>query len=194
LTGKLTSLEVERKTKPGLYGDGLGLWLQVSKIGERITRSWIFRFMLDSRARYMGLGATHTVSLKQARERARLARQQLLDGIDPIEARRQERSRRRIEALRSVTFSQACERYLAAHEAEWRNAKHRAQWRATLASSYSTIGGLPVAHIDTGLVLRVLEPMWQAKPETASRLRGRIERVLNWAATSGYRTGDNPAR
>jgi integrase len=192
--GELTSLEIANKTKPGLYGDGLGLWLQVSRVGKRTTKSWIYRFMLDGRARYMGLGPTHTITLKDARERAQAARRQVLDGVDPIEARRRERLKRRLEAARSVTFQAACERYVAAHEAEWRNEKHRAQWAATLASTYPIIGSLSVADIDTGLVLKVLEPIWQVKPETASRLRGRIERVLNWATTSGYRSGDNPAR
>jgi hypothetical protein len=147
--GKLTALEVANKTKPGLYGDGLGLYLQVSKLGKRTTSSWIFRYMLDGRARYMGLGPTHTISLKEARERARESRQRVLDGIDPIETREQERAKRRLDAARSVTFQQACERYIGAHEAEWKNAKHRDQWRATLASTFPKIGKLPVASIDT---------------------------------------------
>ena len=150
--------------------------------------------MLDGRPRFMGLGPTHTFSLKEARERARLARQQVKDGIDPIEARNQDRQRRRLEAAKAVTFKEACERYVAAYEAGWTNAKHVAQWKSTLASAYPTIGNLPVNNIDTGLVLKVLEPIWNAKPETASRLRGRIERVLAWATTRGYRVGDNPAR
>ena len=193
-SGKLTSLKVANAKKPGLYGDGRGLWLQVSKVGTRTASSWVFRFMLAGRARYMGLGPTHTISLKEAREKARLARQKLLDGIDPIEMRRQERARKQLEAARRVSFEEACERYIAAHEPEWKSAKHRAQWRATLASTYPVIGSLPVAAVDTGLVLKVLEPIWRATPETTSRLRGRMERVLNWATTSGYRSGDNPAR
>jgi hypothetical protein len=128
-SGKLTSLKIANAKKPGLYGDGLGLWLQVSKLGTRRTSSWVFRFMLAGKARYMGLGPTHTISLKEAREKARLARQQLLDGLDPIEVRRQERTRKHLEAARRVTFQEACERYIAAHEPEWKSAKHRAQWR-----------------------------------------------------------------
>ena len=192
--GKLTSLKIANLKKPGLYGDGLGLWLQISKVGARTRSSWVFRFMLAGRARYMGLGPTHTISLKEAREKARLARQKLLDGIDPIEMRRRERERKQLEAARRVSFEEACKRYIAAHEPEWESAKHRAQWRATLASTFTEIGGLPVAAVDTGLVLKILEPIWRVKPETASRLRGRMERVLNWATTSGYRSGDNPAR
>jgi integrase len=194
---KLTAIGVSSLNKPGLYGDGLGLWLQVTQVGDQLSKSWIFRFRRRDGAgklRYMGLGPTHTISLKEARDRARAARQQLLDGIDPIEARREKRQERQLEAAKAITFNDAGERYIAAHEAGWKNGKHRHQWKATLASSYLVIGDLPVNAIDTGLVLKVLEPMWKATPETASRLRGRIERVLSWATTRGYRTGDNPAR
>jgi integrase len=193
---KLTATTVASLNEPGLYGDGLGLWLQVAPVGDRVSKSWIFRFRRDGKrnARYMGLGPTHTVTLKEARERARIARQLLLDGIDPIEARKQERAKRRLEAAKAVSFQEACERYIAAHEAGWKNDKHRHQWKATLASVYPVIGDLPVNAIDTGLVLKVLEPIWKTTPETASGLRGRIERVLSWATTRGYRTGENPAR
>ncbi|SDR31067.1 Integrase [Rhizobiales bacterium GAS113] len=191
---ELTAATVNSLSKPGLYGDGLGLWLQVSRVGERITKSWIFRFMLDGKARYMGLGPVHTFSLKEARERARLARQQAKDGIDPIDARREKRKQQKLEAAKRVTFKEACERYTTAHKTGWKNAKHAAQWETTLASAYPAIGSLPVNEIDTGLVLKVLEPIWHSTPETATRLRGRIESVLSWATTSGYRSGDNPAR
>jgi integrase len=187
---KLTELKVRSAKEPGLYGDGSGLWLQVN--GN--SKSWLLRYMIDGRARYMGLGAYPAFSLKEARERARRARQLVIDRIDPIEARNQERAQKKLEVAKAITFEQACERYVALHEGDWKNGKHAAQWRSTLATTYPVIGDLPVAAIDTGLVLKVLEPMWKVTPETASRLRGRIERVLAWATISGYRSGDNPAR
>ena len=138
--------------------------------------------------------AVSTLSLAEAREKAREARKLLLDGIDPIEARKSQRMLARLEAARGMTFAQCAEKYIAAHEASWRNAKHREQWTATLASyAYPVLGDLSVAAIDTTLVLKVIEPIWHVKPETAGRLRGRIERVLDWAKARGYRNGENPA-
>jgi len=191
---KLPANAAARYNKPGLYGDGLGLWLKVAKAVDGVSKSWVLRYMLDGRARYMGLGPVHTISLKRAREQARQAREQLLGGIDPIEQREEARARRRLEAAKRLSFKECCERYLQLHRNSWKNPKHGAQWQATLASSYPMLGELPVSGIDTGLVLKVLEPIWHLTPETASRLRARIERVLSWATVSGYRTGDNPAR
>ena len=189
---RLTARTVSTLTEPGRYGDGRGLWLQVSRAR---TKSWLFRYMLNGRARQMGLGPVDTVSLAQARDKAVECRKLLLDGIDPIEARRAERDKARLEAARSLSFRQCAKRYIAAHEPSWRNAKHRAQWANTLETfAYPVLGELPVATIDTALVLNVLEPIWSAKPETAGRVRGRIEAVLDWAAARNYRTGDNPAR
>jgi hypothetical protein len=195
--GKLTAASVNALKKPGRYGDGLGLWLQVTKArnGNAVTKSWLFRFMRDGRARQMGLGPLHTVSLADARQRAQEARRMLLDGIDPIEARQAQRAAARLAAAKGLTFQAAAERYIKSHEVGWRNPKHRDQWRNTLATyAYPHFGELPVAAIDTGLVLKALEPIWTAKPETATRVRGRIESVLNWAAARGYRSGENPAR
>jgi integrase len=191
---KLTDAKVKATKRPGLFGDGLGLWLQVSETNGRLSKSWIFRFMLNGRPRFMGLGPTHAFSLKEARERARLARQMVIDKKDPIDARNAERLQGKLEAAKSVSFEDACTRYIAAHESGWTHPKHRKQWSATLASTFPVLGKLPVSAVDTPLLLKVLEPMWKATPATASRLRGRIERVLNWATTSGFRTGDNPAR
>jgi integrase len=186
-------MKVARLNKPGRYGDGLGLWLQVSTFG---TKAWLFRYQLNGRPRQMGLGALHTISLAEARETATACRKLLLDGVDPIEAKRERRVGDAIERARSVTFRAAAEKYIAANERHWKNEKHRAQWGATLATyAYGTIGDLPVGEIDKALVIRVLEPIWETKRETANRLRGRIETVLNWAAAHGYRKeGDNPAR
>ena len=189
---KLTARAVAALNTPGRYGDGIGLWLQVSETG---TKSWLFRYQKDGRARHMGLGALHTVSLAEARDRARQARQLLLDGIDPIEARNAARLAARAEAAKGLTFRDCALRYIKAHEAGWRNPKHRAQWRATLETyAFPYFGDLSSAAVDTGLVLKALEPIWTAKPETASRVRGRIESVLDWAAARGYRQGENPAR
>jgi Arm DNA-binding domain len=199
--GKLTAVAVRNATKPGLYGDGLGLYLQVSTFG---TRSWIFRFMLDGVARKMGLGAVHTVSLAEAREDALAARSMVRKGIDPIEAQKEERAHRKLEAAKAMTFGQCADAYIKANESTWKNDKHIAQWRATFEETQrgkrvfpaatAVINDLSVADVDTGLVRKVLEPIWYTTPETASRVRGRIERVLAWATVAGYRSGDNPAR
>lgn len=202
---RLTPLQVKSKTAPGLYADGHGLYLQVSTFG---TKSWLFRFMRDGVARKMGLGPLHTVSLANARDRAAAARLQLLDGHDPIEARKTSRadarSAAKLAAAKAITFKDCADRYIAANEVGWKNAKHRDQWVATFnetrrgtkvfPATTEAINDLPVGSIDTGLVLQVLEPIWTKTPETASRIRGRIETVLNWATTREYRSGDNPAR
>ena len=189
---KLTALEVARLKQPGRYSDGHGLWLQVSQTG---TKAWLFRYMRDGRARQMGLGPLYSVSLAEARIRARQARQLLLDSYDPIDLKRDARTAVRLERAKAVTFHQCADDYLDAHAGAWRNAKHRKQWQATLdAYAHPLIGTLPVASIDTALTLKILRPIWKDKPETASRLRGRIERILAWATVHGFRRGDNPAR
>jgi len=143
----------------------------------------------------MGLGPLHTVSLQEARERARKARQQLLDGLDPLEARRVERTKAALEAAKAVTFEEAAIAYFAARQASWNNAKHRAQFLATLREYvFPKLGKLAVADIDLGSLLAVLEPIWPTKTETASRVRGRIEAILDWATVRKLRSGDNPAR
>ena len=192
MIGKLTTLSVRQQHRRGLFGDGGGLFLQVS---ERGAKSWIFRFKKDGRLRVMGLGPVHTVSLAEAREEARLCRKARLGGIDPIDARRAGRIEERIEAARAMSFAECAAAYIAAHRAGWRNPKHAAQWPSTLAAYvYPIFGGVPVQAIDTGLVVKAIEPIWTTKPETASRVRGRIESVLDWAAARGYRQGENPAR
>jgi integrase len=192
MVGKLSSIAVTRTKAPGYYGDGGGLWLQVSSAG---TKSWIFRFTRQGRQREMGLGALHTVSLAEARDKAKRCRQQLTDGLDPIDARKAIKSARALEQARAITFDQCAADYIKAHRSGWRNPKHAAQWASTIDSYASPVfGELPVAAVDTALVMKVLNPIWTEKTETASRLRGRIESILGWATTSGYRTGDNPAR
>ena len=189
---KLSTAKVSSLTKRGLYADGLGLYLQVAEGG---TKSWLFRFMKDGRARKMGLGPVHTVTLAMAREKATEARRLLLEDIDPIEARKKARQSARFEASKALTFRECAEKYIAARKAGWKNEKHAAQWSATLETYvYPHFGDVPVASVDVGLVLKALEPIWSTKTETASRVRGRIESVLNWAAARNYRNGENPAR
>jgi integrase len=189
---KLTALKVDKEKRPGMYGDGGGLYLRVTEDG---AKNWVFRFMLNGRARWMGMGPLHTVNLAEARKRASEHRLRRHDGIDPIEARRAERLQARLDAAKAVTFKECAETYIKAHRAGWRNGKHAGQWQATLATyAEPIIGKLSVQAIDTGLVLKVLEPIWTEKPETAGRVRGRVESILDWAKVRGYRTGENPAR
>ncbi|MBG6071032.1 tyrosine-type recombinase/integrase [Polaromonas sp. CG_9.7] len=189
---KLTALQVTKLTKPGLYGDGAGLTLQITKAG---VKSWLFRFMREGKAFGMGLGATHTVSLAEARQKALEARKLLADGHNPLAEKKQKLLAQALERAKMMTFDQCAKAYIEAHKASWKNAKHIDQWTNTLATYSSPVfGQLPVAEIDTALVVKCLAPIWQTKTETASRLRGRIESVLGWATTSGYRTGENPAR
>jgi integrase len=185
----LTTRELPGLTRIGQHRVSRNLYLQVTPTG---TRSWLFRYMLAGKARWLGLGPTDLVTLAEARAKATAWRRRLLEGGDPLEDRRAARAR---TVADSLTFQVCAERYIDAHQASWRNGKHRAQWKATLATYvYPVLGALPVAAVDTGLVMQVLEPIWQAKPETASRVRGRIETVLDWASARGHRNGDNPAR
>ncbi|HXQ51577.1 MAG TPA: integrase arm-type DNA-binding domain-containing protein [Stellaceae bacterium] len=189
----MKALAVEKLArKPGMYCDGGGLWLRVQ---SPTARSWVFRYMQDRKPHEMGLGKYPEISLQRAREKAAEARRQKAEGHDPLAARASARASLRAEAAKSVTFKDAAERYIAAHRAGWRNVKHAGQWEATLATyAEPVIGALAVQDVDTGLVLKVLEPIWTRKPETASRLRGRVEAVLDWARVRGYRDGENPAR
>src|SRR5262245_43094131 len=172
MIGKLTALKVDKAKEPGMYGDGGGLYLRVTP--DR-AKNWVFRFMLNGRARWMGMGPLHTVSLLEARKRASEHRLQRHDGIDPIEARRVKRLQARLDAAKTKTFKECADGYIKAHHAGWRNAKHADQWKATLATyAEPLIGKLSVQAIDTALVLRCLEPIWAAKSETAGRVRGRI--------------------
>lgn len=190
--GKLSAVVVRNKSAPGLYADGGGLYLQVTEAG---AKTWIYRFMLNGRRRDMGLGAAHTVTLAEAREEARRCRQLARDGVDPIDNRKAARLSALAKTATTMTFKQCAEGYIRAYEAGWRNTKHAAQWTSTLEHyAYPVMGELSVATVDTGLVMRVLEPIWSTKTETASRVRGRIEAILDWAIVRKYRDGENPAR
>jgi integrase len=188
----LTAVQVTKLREPGRYADGGGLYLQISKWK---TKAWLFRYERGGRERQMGLGPLDIVSLADARERAREARRQLLEGLDPIDARNRAREARELEAARRITFGECAGSFITAHAPGWRNEKHAAQWRATIKTyAEPVIGDLAVAAVDTTLILKVLEPIWTTKTETANRVRGRIEQILDWAKVRGYRAGENPAR
>jgi hypothetical protein len=188
----LTARQVESRKRPGLIADGGGLYLQVTPGG---AKTWIFRFQIAGRRRDMGLGSATIFSLAEAREKARAARRLVAEGMDPIVRRQAERIARDLDAAKAMTFRDCAERYITAHRAGWRNAKHAMQWSATLETYvYPHFGRLPVQAVDVGLVMNAIEPIWSTKPETASRVRGRIEAILDWASARGYRQGENPAR
>lgn len=189
---RLTARAVQAQKVPGYYSDGDGLYLQVAPGG---SRSWIYRYQRKGRRREMGLGPIDAISLAEAREKVIAARRVLAAGADPIDERRAERSKAEVASVNLVTFKEAAERYIAAHKAGWRNPKHRAQWSSTLESYvYPHFGALAVQAVDVGVVLQAIEPIWSTKPETAGRVRGRIEAILDWAKARGYRDGENPAR
>jgi len=189
---RLSARTVASCTKPGYHADGGGLYLQVSRAG---TKSWVFCFTLRGRSREMGLGELALLSLAEARGKALECRKLLQEQTDPIEARAALRQGAQLAAAREVTFDQCADAFIEAHRPGWRNAKHVDQWRNTLRSYASPVlGALPVHAVSTDLVMRVLEPIWRTKTETASRLRGRIEAVLDWATVRHYRQGENPAR
>jgi integrase len=192
LPGKLSALKIAKTTKPGHYGDGAGLYLQVAWAG---TKSWCLRYKVGPLRREMGLGKYPTVSLQEARVKAFECQRIRAQGLDPILERNKQRQAVRLEAARSITFRDCAERYIETNKSKWHNEKHSKQWASTLERyAYPALGSLPVQQVDQGLVMEVLEPIWNTKIETAARLRGRIEIVLGWATTLGYRDGLNPAR
>lgn len=189
---RLSALQVNKLSKPGLYGDGGGLTLQITPSG---SKSWLFRYMIGGKSFGMGLGPTHTISLAEARQKALEARKLLLEGVNPLAAKKQSKIDLALAEARKLSFDQCALAYIQSHKVSWKNEKHVKQWTNTIKTYASPIfGDLPVAEIDTALVVKCLAPIWENKNETASRLRGRIESVLDWATTSGYRVGDNPAR
>jgi integrase len=189
---RLSTRFVETVKLPGFYSDGGCLYLDFK---TPPGKNWVLRYKRAGRARDHGLGSYPLVSLGEAREAAIDKLRQLRAGIDPIDAAKAQGQAAKIERSKMMTFRTCAEAFIAAHEKSWKNPKHAAQWPSTLATYvYPVIGDLPVAAVDTGLVIKIIEPIWTAKTETASRVRGRIEAVLDWARTRGYRTGDNPAR
>lgn len=191
---ELSAIEVSRLKAPGLVSVGVvpGLHLQVSTTG---ARSWILRVKVGTKRRDMGLGQFPGVTLAQAREKARQARELIEQGHDPILERERAQSRLKAEQASAITFESAARSFMDAKSAEWSNPKHAAQWTATLNTyAYPVIGQLHVAEVRQTHILQILEPIWASKTETATRLRGRIENVLDWAKARGYRTDENPAR
>jgi integrase len=177
-SNQLTARKVATATKPGYYGDGGGLYLQVSK--KYGSRNWVFRFMLNRRAREMGLGSPQTFTLKEARERARQCRQLVADGIDPIEERRRRRDEARAETAERMLFKDAVARFLEVHQNTWKNAKHRQQWANTLRDYANSLRDRPISAIDGAQITDALAPIWTKKPETARRVKQRIERACQW--------------
>jgi integrase len=189
---KLKDRFLSTNKEPGLYNDGNGLWFRVT---ESLSKNWVFRYTFDGKRRHMGLGAYPDISLEEARDRATDYRRTVRSGIDPIEQRKLNKATQRAERSNSVTFAYCAERYIEAMRHEWKNAKHAQQWTNTLKQyAYPIIGGMLVKEVETAHILRILEPIWTTKTETASRVRARLENVLDWATTHNYRTGDNPAR
>ena len=189
---RLSATTVSKSTAPGYALDGAGLYLQISLSG---SKSWIFKYTRNNRTREMGLGSFVTFTLAEARELANEQRKLLQKGLDPIGERDADALARQLEAANIITFAECASRYIESKKAGWTNPKNADQWRNTLATYvHPVFGDLPVADIDSKLVLKALEPIWNTKTETASRIRGRIESVLSWATTLHYRTGDNPAR
>ncbi len=186
--GRLTARKAET-AKPGTYGDGAGLYLIVAPSGGR---KWVYRFHWQGAPKMMGLGSADVISLAKARELRDEARRTLASGRNPIEVRREAAK----ADVGKPTFGEAADALIAAKESEWRNAKHRAQWAMTLREYCEPIRSKPVDEIDTEAVLSVLQPLWKERPETASRLRGRIEAVLDAARARGHisRNEANPAR
>jgi integrase len=193
MVNRLTAVTVTKLNTPGLYFDGDGLLLKVMQGRGALTKSWVFRYRFDGKRRDMGLGPLRTFSLLEARERARQLRQQLAQNVDPLSARDADHAKRQRES--AATFKLCAEQYIASHKASWKNAKHAAQWGSTLATyAYPVVGELSAQDVDTDHILKILQPIWTKKSETAARVRGRIEVILDWAKVRGFRAGENPAR
>ncbi|MBO2986437.1 tyrosine-type recombinase/integrase [Burkholderia pseudomallei] len=191
---RLSALRVAKEVTPGHYADGGGLYMQIANSG---ARSWVFRFKLDGRMREMGLGPLSRVSLGEARKLAAGYREMVREQTDPILARREQRRRQLLDvsADANVTFREAAEAFIRAREPEWRNRKHVQQWGNTLKTyAYPVIGDVRVRDIDTAMIVRILQPIWTKKPETARRVRGRIKAILDAETVMGHRIGANPAR
>lgn len=191
---ELTPLAISKITKPGTHAVGgvAGLALRVYPKGQR---AWVLRTMVAGKRREFGLGGYPSVLPSSAKDRARATLDKIFSGLDPIEEKQRQRSALRAAKAKAVSFSKVAEQYIAQHEAGWKNPKHAAQWVTTLSTyAFPVIGSVTVASVDTPLVLEVLEPIWTEKTETASRLRGRIEVILDYATAKGLRDGPNPAR
>jgi integrase len=184
--GRLTALFVKKHKTPGRFGDGGSLYLQITNAN---ARSWIFRYGKH----HAGLGSAFNVTLEEARDLAYEYRKLLREGVDPLEARKARKAQARLEAAKAITFKQCAEKYIEAHRASWKGHKHLQQWQNTIEQHCGLMNDLPVQAVDTEGVLAVLQPIWTTIPESASRIRRRIEAILTWATVRGYRIGANPA-
>jgi hypothetical protein len=187
---RLSAVGIKALKEPGYHSDGDGLYLQISATG---SKSWIYRYMLNKRAREMGLGSLSTFTLAEARERARKCRQLLADGTDPIEHRNAEREKIALASAERRTFEECAREYHKLHANGWKNAKYAAHWISGLATEvFPAFGKKDVSDIAKSDILQVLEPIWKKKPETAVRLRQRIRAILDWASARDYRRGHDP--
>ena len=197
---KFTALFVKHIKRPGKYPDGGNLYLKVRKSTRKIktdavTKSWLFRYSRFGKDTWLGLGPYPDVTLSEARDLATRERKKRHQGIDPLTDKRARQIAARTAHENMLTFAECAELYIESQAPGWSNPKHIEQWRSTLTNlAGPIIGHLPVDQIDTALIMRCVEPIWATKTETASRLRGRMESVLDWSAVRGYRKGDNPAR
>ncbi len=191
---ELTPVSVKRITKKGLHAVGgvAGLHLQVTKSG---ARTWILRASIGDKRRDIGLGGYPDVSLAEARDKARIARTQIEQGIDPVQVKKDTRNALRAAKAAEITFEKSAKDYIKAKKEEWKNKKHIKQWESTLEQyAYPVIGTMQVKDVELSHIVKILEPIWKTKTETAVRLRGRLESVLDWAAVRQYRSQENPAR
>lgn len=192
LVKRLTDLKIKQGIEPASYPDGNGLYLQVRKSG---AKDWFYRYQVDGKGRKKGLGSYPTVSLSDARTAAQACHVLRDKGVDPIAHYKAVEAERKLGEIKGLTFQECAEAYIDARKAEWKNAKHHYQWHQSLNTyAYPDMGALSVQDIDLGLVLKVLEPIWGTKTETATRVRQRIEAILDWAKVRQYRGGENPAR
>ena len=192
IKNRLTVRTVETKKTQGYYSDGGNLYLRIT---PNLTKSWAFIYRKANKRTEIGLGSISNVTLEQARTQADALRKQLSNGIEPLQERQRKDNERKAQNAKFMTFQQCAEAYINAHKAGWKNQKHIQQWQNTLAQYvFPVFGDLDVKSIDTALITKCLEPIWLIKNETAGRVRGRIESVLDWATARKYREGENPAR
>lgn len=189
---KLIAITVKNQNKKGRYADGNGLYLQVTATA---TKSWIFRYKVGQKSYEMGLGAINNISLAEARLNAINYQKILYEGKDPIQERKAQRIQNKNLTSPEQKFKNCAEQYINTHKSAWKNEKHIKQWKSILETyAFPIIGETNVKLIDLNMVLKILEPIWNNKTETAKRLRGRIENILDWAKVKKFREGDNPAR
>lgn len=190
--GSLSAKKIEHLKKVGYHADGDNLYLQVTSSN---AKSWIFRFSFDGKRREMGIGPYPEITLEKARESAIELRRLVKAGVDPIEQRKADQAAKRAERNNAVVFAYCAKQYIESHRHGWKNVKHAQQWTNTLEQyAYPVIGEALIRDVDTALIMRVLQPIWLTKNETAGRLRGRLENILDWAAVQGFRAVENPAR